>query len=311
MPTGVVGSGGLEPPAPDVSDRCSNQVSYEPADAAGVEPARRVRLAEFQSRFRRQSDCASLSGESGARTHKALPGSPVFETGAVVRHSACLSMADGAGLEPAHGVSRDLRFPAGHLANSVSHPEAESGLLESHALASTIRLATGPGAPVRFTLHPYPSPDSNRDPRGLNPLALPIGLEGHGADGGVRTRGLRLGKPTLCRLSYVHSEPPRGIEPRPSFVPGTRSARLSYGGMLYIWPGWNRASVDVGQNLRCPAIRAPANVSLLPDPNRHPSAYKAAALPVAPRRRGGSAAAAGAAWPARDALPPACPAWGW
>jgi hypothetical protein len=38
----------------------------------------------------------------------------------------------------------------------------------------TIRLATGPGAPVRFTLPAYPPRDSNPDPRGLNPLALPL-----------------------------------------------------------------------------------------------------------------------------------------
>lgn len=40
-------------------------------------------------------------------------------------------------------------------------PGAESGLLESHALADTIRLATGPGAPVRFTLHAYAGRGSN------------------------------------------------------------------------------------------------------------------------------------------------------
>jgi hypothetical protein len=58
-------------------------------------PARRVRLAGFQGRFRRQSDCASVSGESGARTHKALARSAVFWTAAVVRHQACLAAADG------------------------------------------------------------------------------------------------------------------------------------------------------------------------------------------------------------------------
>jgi hypothetical protein len=47
------------------------------------------------------------------------------------RHqSACLSGADGAGLEPAWGVNPSLRFPAGHLAISVSHPRAEHAGLE-------------------------------------------------------------------------------------------------------------------------------------------------------------------------------------
>src|SRR6185437_10384134 len=54
------------------------------------------------------------SGRSGARTHKALAGSAVFETAAVVRHSACPSkgianprelMADGERIERPHGSS--------------------------------------------------------------------------------------------------------------------------------------------------------------------------------------------------------------
>lgn len=64
--------------------------------------------------------------------------------------------ADGVRFERTHDLRRDLRLPTGHLASSVNHPRAESGLLESHALADTIRLATGPGAPVRFTLHVGP-----------------------------------------------------------------------------------------------------------------------------------------------------------
>jgi hypothetical protein len=41
--------------------------------------------------------------------------SPVFGTGAVASRLA-LPCADGAGIEPACGASRSLRFPAGHLA---------------------------------------------------------------------------------------------------------------------------------------------------------------------------------------------------
>jgi hypothetical protein len=48
--------------------------------------------------------------------------------------TASSSRADGTGFEPAHDSCRDLRFPAGHLANSVSHPGAESGAVEAHAL---------------------------------------------------------------------------------------------------------------------------------------------------------------------------------
>jgi hypothetical protein len=67
----------------------------------------------------------------------------------------------------------------------------------------------------------------------LRPAWLPVTPPARGADDGLRTRDLRHGEATLCLLSYIHSEPPRGIEPRTSFVPGTRSCQLSYGGMSY------------------------------------------------------------------------------
>jgi hypothetical protein len=80
----------------------------------------------------------------------------------------------------------------------------------------------------------------------LRPAWLPVTPPARGADDGPRTRDLRHGEATLCLLSYIHSEPPRGIEPRTSFVPGTRSCQLSYGGMLY--------------RLEPPAVEPPAGV---------------------------------------------------
>jgi len=91
-------------------------------------------------------------GRSGARTHKALAGSAVFETAAVVQHSACPSMgscipervASGSNARTAHHrgrcfPSRPLTSRAAthaFLALSGRAPEgaAESGLIESHAL---------------------------------------------------------------------------------------------------------------------------------------------------------------------------------
>jgi hypothetical protein len=182
-------------------------------------------------------------------------------------------------------------FPAGHLANSVSHPRAESGLLESHALPDTIRLATGPGAPVRFTLHvgcghdvrqpgstrppggnrstwtlpgcarlphpQYPSPDSNRDNCGSEPQASTVGLEGLGASDGDRTRGLDLGKVALCRLSYVHSEPSVRFELTASALPRLRSNRWSYEGELC-------KLAAQASNLECVPIQSRAGLPVPP-----------------------------------------------
>jgi hypothetical protein len=95
----------------------------------------------FKSGSVSQSDCPSQAERVRLELTRPLS-SPGFESGAVVQHSACLSRADGAGLEPAHDSRRDLRFPAGHLANSVSHPRAEhEGLEPSHRVTPVYALA--------------------------------------------------------------------------------------------------------------------------------------------------------------------------
>lgn len=43
--------------------------------------------------------------------------------------------------------------------------------------------------------------------RNLNPTPLPVGPEGHGADGGDRARGLRVGNETRYRLRHIHVDP--------------------------------------------------------------------------------------------------------
>jgi hypothetical protein len=53
------------------------------------------------------------------------------------------SIADGAGFEPAHGSHRDLRFPTGHLAISVSHPYPGPGGVPLPTLAIVSRSAHG------------------------------------------------------------------------------------------------------------------------------------------------------------------------
>lgn len=75
---------------------------------------------------------------------------------------------------------------------------AESGLLESHPLAGAIRLATGPSAPVWFTLHadPFALRDGWAAVRGTGQglVATPFALEAATAPqpplrtlGGIRT----------------------------------------------------------------------------------------------------------------------------
>jgi hypothetical protein len=149
--TGMVGSGGLEPPTPCVSGRCSDQVSYEPAEDGGHDP-RRVSARPLSRRWPRPWRLRLPSADDGGPDPQPVAGPIPLRTGGR-RLAASSSRADGAGLEPARGSRRDLRFPAGHLANSVSHPRAESGAVEAQPLTGTTRLAGGPGAPVRFTLH--------------------------------------------------------------------------------------------------------------------------------------------------------------
>lgn len=112
---------------------------------------------------------------------------------------------------------------------------AAGGLFESH----TLRCASASnGARHACPVHPPECAGRDSNPHALRhghlrPAWLPVTPPARGADDGLRTRDLRHGEATLCLLSYIHSEPPRGIEPRTSFVPGTRSCQLSYGGMSY------------------------------------------------------------------------------
>lgn len=70
---------------------------------------------------------------------------------------------------------------------------------------------------------------------------LPVGLPGHGADTGSRTRDLLLGKQVLWPLSYIRVEPSPGAGPGIPSLPRT-GARWR-GGHELCWPGWTRTSV--------------------------------------------------------------------
>lgn len=81
----------------------------------------------------------------------------------------------------------------------------------AHSLAA--RPSTLAGSPSTGTMLRSAPRTRTGITRGLNALALPIGLERFGVDDGVRTRGLHLGKVTRCRLRHIHIERTTGFEP--------------------------------------------------------------------------------------------------
>jgi hypothetical protein len=86
-----VGSGGLEPPASRISGGCSHQMSYEPADAERFERPRPCGPPD-SSRILSPIGLRILERRgAGSNPQGTFWCSPVFGTGAVVQHSACLS----------------------------------------------------------------------------------------------------------------------------------------------------------------------------------------------------------------------------
>jgi hypothetical protein len=170
----------------------------------------------------------------------------------------------------------------------VSYEPAAGGLLESH----TLRCASASnGARHACPVHPPKCAGRESNPHALRhgylrPAWLPVTPPARGADDGPRTRDLRHGEATLCRLSYIHSEPPRGIEPRTSFVPGTRSCQLSYGGIL-CRPATLlscRGGAGTRRGAEGAEIRPASGTVACPEPltriERVPAAYEAVALPT-------------------------------
>jgi hypothetical protein len=131
---------------------------------------------------------------------------------------------------------------------------AAGGLLESH----TFRCASASnGARHACPVHPPTCAGRESNPHALRhgflrPAWLPVTPPARGADDGLRTRDLRRGEATLCLLSYIHPEPPPGLEPGTSFVPGTRSYQLSYGGMTYIWSPRHGAGRHATRRVKVP-----------------------------------------------------------
>lgn len=136
--------------------------------------------------------------------------------------------------------------------------------------------------------HPgYPPWDSNPDPRGLNALALPIGLEGYGAADRVRTGDLNVGNVVLSLLSYNRMEPAPRVELGP---PPYHGGVLPLSPSRPSWDAWIRTTTTAVKARR-PAVSRHPMGSLLPGSNRHPARYRRAAL--IQLRQGGRGSALG------------------
>ena len=112
-----------------------------------------------------------------------------------------------------------------------------------------------------------------------------VGLDRLGVDGRDRT-----GARTLARCGATSTPHPHGAfgQIRTGGLPRTGGTlyRWSYEGVKTCWAPRARTWNLSGQSRAGLPDSPTAHRSPRPDPNRQPSAYRAAALPVAPRRRG-------------------------
>jgi hypothetical protein len=178
-------------------------------------PRRLAPPVRVQAGGRALAASSSLADDGGPDPQRLAP--PIRFRAGGCRPAASSSLADGAGVEPAHGLRRGLRFPAAHLANSVSHPPAESGALEAHARGRA--LVSSEARSLIGSLSSVPHP-------GFEPGPLPS--EGSasaswarralvGANDGDRTRDLNVGNVARYQLRNVRMEPAGGIDP-PTFL---------------------------------------------------------------------------------------------
>lgn len=148
----MVGHRGIEPRNTCVSDRPRRPAGSWPADAAGVEPAR-PRLARFQAGFRRQVGLR-IHKRRGRELNSQGRSSAVFETGPVTNRVAS-PRADGGRIERPRAVKTRPPVSSRAPCHSVNHPSRKAGDSNAAEL-SAHRLASEPGAPVRFTFRSAP-----------------------------------------------------------------------------------------------------------------------------------------------------------
>lgn len=184
-------------------------------------------------------------------------------------------MVDGSNVRAA--IGRGHRIPAGHL-------PARSTIRGRHRDRTCVGFRLPPVSNRAHFLSgslPCPRWDSNPHVRRSGRRAsCQLGYLDIRADTGPRTRDLHRGRVALCLLSYIRMEPPAGLEPAPSPVPGARSGRWSYEGIAgragvepasLILIQSQAATADMATGHRC---WSPLQVSNLP-----PAPDKGAALP--------------------------------
>jgi hypothetical protein len=190
-------------------------MSYEPAEDGGLAPQAAIRPSRVQAgacpgRFIFHSDNSTRIAEvpplSPCRAHPGSSRGP--RLGGFTIHER---RTESPSLSERYSP---IRFPSEAGAPAGSSSKAERGEFESHGCRRAL-VSSEAGRPARSlsmearqgiepchnsfagchqhqldACREYPPWDSNPDARCLRPVALPIGLEGHGADTGNRTRDL-------------------------------------------------------------------------------------------------------------------------
>jgi hypothetical protein len=160
-------------------------------------------------------------GESGARTHKA-----VKLAGFRIRcRRPTLGLPLRSGWRRTRTCPRrEPRPPVSSRAPcQLGQPsEAESGGHGPHALRRALVSTEARSLTGSLSSRTLPG-TRTQTTRGLNALALPIGLEGPGVSDGARTRDLDAGNVARHLLRHAHTEPSDGLEPSPSPLPRARS----------------------------------------------------------------------------------------
>jgi hypothetical protein len=186
-------------------------MSYEPAASVRFERTGLSRPAAFRAAAIIHSAKMPFEARVGFEPTRLLH-LLVFETSAL-NHSATSPTTILERSERDSNPRTSVRLPLSRrVPYSRSGPPLHRGSQGNRTLLQAV-LQTAPNHQL-VACREYPPWDSNPDARCLRPVALPIGLEGHGADDRSRTGDLHLGKVTRCQLRHIRMEPARRIELR-------------------------------------------------------------------------------------------------
>lgn len=144
----MVGSAGLEPTTSRVSDECSHPVSYEPAEDGGVEPRGLATATSFQGPLpRRRRIFPEFDEERGGPDPHRPYGHPLSKRRLPPGRFSFRGWrrTRSAGRYPTFAFQTKPARLSGSPSTRGRWATRKPTLVTSHPLA------TGPGAPVRFT----------------------------------------------------------------------------------------------------------------------------------------------------------------